>query len=65
MLWLVDWALRASTYCCRAFHCTIMRGVVDVVLGLYVPPTAKFIRRHDLDLKSHPKDFARGKQEYL
>ena len=27
-----------------------------VVLGFYVPPTAKVIRRRDLDLKSHPKD---------
>ena len=27
-----------------------------VVLGFYVPPTAKVIRRWDLGLKSHPKD---------
>ena len=27
-----------------------------VVLGFYVPPTAKVIRRRDLDLKSHQKD---------
>ena len=31
--------------------------VVVVVLGLYVPPTAKVIRRLDLGLKSHPKDW--------
>ena len=30
--------------------------VVVVVLGFYVPPTAKVIRRRDLGLKSHPKD---------
>ena len=29
----------------------------DVVLGFYVPPTAKVIRRQDLGLKSHPKDW--------
>ena len=27
-----------------------------VVLGFYVSPTAKVIRRRDLGLKSHPKD---------
>ena len=31
--------------------------VVVVVLGFYVPPTAKVIRRQDLGLKSHPKDW--------
>ena len=31
------------------------RGVV--VLGFYVSPTAKVIRRRDLGLKSHPKDW--------
>ena len=30
--------------------------VVVVVLGFYVPPTAKVIRRRGLGLKSHPKD---------
>ena len=30
--------------------------VVVVVLGFYVSPTAKVIRRWDLDLKSDPKD---------
>ena len=30
---------------------------VVVVLGFYVPPTAKVIRRRDLGLKSHPKDW--------
>ena len=30
--------------------------VVVVVLGFYVSPTAKVIRRRDLGLKSHPKD---------
>ena len=33
---------------------TLAVGVV--VLGFYVPPTAKVIRRRDLGLKSHPKD---------
>ena len=28
-----------------------------VVLGFYVPPTAKVIRRRDLGLKSHSKDW--------
>ena len=28
-----------------------------VVLRFYVPPTAKVIRRRDLGLKSHPKDW--------
>ena len=32
-----------------------------VVLGFYVSPTAKVIRRRDLGLKSHPKDFIGGK----
>ena len=27
------------------------------MLGVYVPPTAKVIRRRDLRLKSHPKDW--------
>ena len=31
-------------------------GIV-VVLGFYVPPTAKVIRRRYLGLKSHPKDW--------
>ena len=31
--------------------------VVVVVLGFYVPPTAEVIRRRDLGLKSHPKDW--------
>ena len=30
---------------------------VVVVLGFYVPPTSKVIRRRDLGLKSHPKDW--------
>ena len=30
---------------------------VVVALGFYVPPTAKVIRRRDLGLKSHPKDW--------
>ena len=33
--------------------------VVVVVLGFYVPPTAKVIRRRDLGLKSHPNDWRR------
>ena len=32
-------------------------GFVVVMLGVYVPPTAKVIRRRDLRLKSHPKDW--------
>ena len=32
-------------------------NVVVVVLGFYVPPTAKVIRRRDFSLKSHPKDW--------
>ena len=31
-------------------------SLVVVVLGFYVSPTAKVIRRRDLSLKSHPKD---------
>ena len=31
--------------------------LVVVVLGFYGPPTAKVIRRRDLGLKSHSKDF--------
>ena len=31
--------------------------MVVAVLGFYVPPTAKVIRRRDLGLKSHPKDW--------
>ena len=31
--------------------------MVLVVLGFYVPPTAKVIQRRDLGLKSHPKDW--------
>ena len=31
--------------------------IVVVVLGFYVPPTAKVIRRRDFGLKSHPKDW--------
>ena len=30
---------------------------VVVALGFYVPPTAKVIRRRNLGLKSHPKDW--------
>ena len=32
---------------------------VVVVLGFYVPPKAKVIRRRDLGLKSHPKNYFR------
>ena len=35
----------------------IDKKVVVVVLGFYIPPTAKVIRRQDLGLKSHPKDW--------
>ena len=31
--------------------------MVVVVLGFYVSPAAKVIRRRDLGLKSHPKDW--------
>ena len=34
---------------------------VVFVLGFYVPPTAKVIRRRDLGLKSHPKDLQKGR----
>ena len=37
--------------------------VVVVVLGFYVPPTAKVIWRRDLGLKSHPKDSVLKKNE--
>ena len=37
------------------FHPLVV--VVVVVLGFYVPPTAKVIWRRDLGLKSHPKDW--------
>ena len=53
-IWLSRSAVRISsllkswTTCCNE--------VVVVVLGFYVPPTAKVIRRRDLGLKSHPKD---------
>ena len=33
------------------------RKFVVVVLGFYVPPTAKVIRRRNLGFKSHPKDW--------
>ena len=33
------------------------KDVVVDVLGFYVSPTAKVIRRRDLGLKSHPKDW--------
>ena len=36
--------------------CTVI-DVVVVVLGFYVLPTAKVIRRRDLGFKSHPKDW--------
>ena len=35
----------------------LIKVVVVVVLWFYVPPTAKVIRRRDLGLKSHPKDW--------
>ena len=47
---------KSVTICvCRC----VLHGVVVVVvvLGFYVPPTAKVIRRRDLGLKSHPKDW--------
>ena len=36
--------------------------VVVVVLGFYVSPTAKVIRRRDLGLKSHTKDCCCGRE---
>ena len=39
------------------WHMTRSEKKVVVVLGFYVPPTAKVIRRRDLGLKSHPKDW--------
>ena len=39
--------------------------IVVVVLGFYVSPTAKVIRRRDLGLKSHPKDWrSRGSNSH-
>ena len=35
---------------------SIAKKVVVVVLGFYISPTVKVIRRRDLGLKSHPKD---------
>ena len=40
----------SSVYTCH-------KGKVVVVLGFYIPPTAMVIRRRDLGLKSHPKDY--------
>ena len=40
---------------CTCGHMTGL--VVVVVLGFYFSPTAKVIRRRDLGLKSHPKDW--------
>ena len=42
---------------CKGYQQTTLTGKVVVVLGFYVPPTAKVIRRRDLGLKSHPKDW--------
>ena len=36
---------------------SVVVPMVVVVLGFYVPPTAKVIRRRDLGFKSHPKDW--------
>ena len=38
-------------------NCKYAFNFFDVVLGFYVPPKAKVIRRRDLGLKSHPKDW--------
>ena len=40
------------------FMACFLQMVVVVVLGFYVSPTAKVIRRRDLGLKSHPKDWS-------
>ena len=44
----------------QGFEIMIFAWGVVVVLGFYIPPTAKVIRRQDLGLKSHPKDFSGG-----
>ena len=41
----------------KVYHLWERLLVVVVVLGFYVPPTAKVIRRRDLSLKYHPKDW--------
>ena len=46
-------------------HLVFIEYVVVVVLGINVPPTAMVIRRRDLGLKSHPKDFIRYNNEIL
>ena len=38
-------------------HVRFVNNKVVVVLGFYVPPTAKVIWRQDLGLKSHPKEW--------
>ena len=42
---------------CKFFAHTVKVSVVVVLLGFYVSPTATVIRRRDLGLKSHPKDW--------
>ena len=42
--------------CACVVHSANYKQIV-VVLGFYVPPTAKVIWRRDLGLKSHPKDW--------
>ena len=42
--------------CCR-YMLYLAHDVIAVVLGFYVPPTVKVIRRRDLGLKSHSKDW--------
>ena len=45
------WSYLKIAYCVLKLYSTV------VVLGFNVPPTAKVIRRRDLGLKSHPKDW--------
>ena len=41
----------------KSCYSIIAAVVVVVLIGSYVPPTAKIIRRRDLDFKSHKKDW--------
>ena len=51
---LVQPCIESVRVCRKAPKCM----EVAAVLGFYVSPTAKVIRRRDLGLKSHPKDLS-------
>ena len=66
------WTLKTHLYTGVIICLIILKGFLDfmqcslsflncrfvvVVLGFYFPPTANVIRRRDLDIKSHPKDW--------